>query len=165
MNATQALTDAAKRRIAELETSLDRANNKIESMEASLSGERHVANDRIRAANDLAYSFKRRAEADDERITLLKLDSLTLTRQVEDLKRVDNVAASAHKGVLALFRCQIASLNLSVARAARQAADNSSDYWKIRCDISSWESRTGKDHKAVLAGDYAQPFGTEGPGR
>ena len=71
----------------------------------------------------------------------------------------------ARKSVAGLFRVQIDRLGYEKARLRGEWATAEADHCKLMELIHGWESRTGKDHAALLKGDYAQPFGTEGPGR
>jgi hypothetical protein len=69
------------------------------------------------------------------------------------------IAERALQSVCAQFRIQIASLKRDKARLRSQWSSIETDHWTLVLAIKEWESRTGKDHNALLKGDYHNPYG------
>lgn len=119
----------------------------------------------LKIANDKAASWERQSNAMNVRRKELERMNKQQYDKIVDLTGDNRVSDSASRSIANLFRIDIAELNVRLARQQAETAEALSSYWKARSAIAGWESRTGKDHRELLKGDYAQPFGTEGPGK
>ncbi len=75
-----------------------------------------------------------------------------------EVRRVQ-VAERALAGVSRMFRIQVASLKLDMAKLRRNWAGQELDHAALVLKIKEWESRTGLDHHVLLRGDFDNPYG------
>lgn len=80
--------------------------------------------------------------------------------EARQLERELETARRGHRSTCSLLAIQIERLKLDMAKAQREAADNTVQYRTQRLSVRQWENRTGLNHDKLLEGTYHDPYGT-----